>query len=268
MRSGVRHLLGVTTLLSLLCFFGRPVSAQVEVPGASGQPEGLEVPPVAKPAGLTLEQRGDLMMAQKMFREAIEVYRKALPEGRAFVLHNKIGIAYHHLQDFNAARRNYAQALKLNPKYAEAQNNIGALYYAQKNYRRAISEYQKALKLSPDSATVYSNLGTAYFARKRYEDAMKAYQQALALNSEVFEQRGAAGTILQERSVEERAKMHYYMAKTYAQAGMSDRALQYIRKSLEEGFKERKRYLEEPEFAGLKELPEFKELMAMEFRVL
>jgi len=225
-----------------------------------------------------MEQRGDLMMAQKMFREAIEVYRKALPdkalpakalpEGRAFVLYNKIGIAYHHLQDFSAARRNYSQALKLNPKYSEAQNNLGALYYAQKNYRRAISEYRKALKLSPDSATVYINLVTAYFARKRYEDAMKAYQQALALNAEVFEQRGTAGTILQERSVEERARMHYYMAKAYAQAGMPDRALQSIRKSLEEGFKERKRYLEEPEFAGLKELPEFQELMAMEIRVL
>jgi tetratricopeptide (TPR) repeat protein len=147
-------------------------------------------------------------------------------------------------------------------------NNIGALYFAQKNYRRAISEYQKALKVDPDSATIYSNLGTAFYARKRIEDAMKAYQHALALNPDVFETRGTAGTILQEKSGEEQAKLHYFMAKSYAQAGMPDRALQYMRRCLEEGFKDRKKFLEEPEFSGLKDLPEFKQLMAMEFRVL
>ena len=84
----------------------------------------------------------------------------------------------------------------------------------------------------------------------------------------MFEHRSSAGTILQERSVEERAKFSYFLAKTYAKAGQVDRALLQIRKSLEEGFKDRKKYLEEPEFKDLQELPEFKELMAKEFRVL
>jgi tetratricopeptide (TPR) repeat protein len=233
-----------------------------------GQTSGLEIPPQDKPTQLSPEKRGDLFMARKMFREAIDAYRQAMPQGRPFVLYNKIGIAYHHMLDFNAAKKNYDQALKLNPQYAEALNNIGALYFAQKNYRRAISEYQKALKVDPDSATIYSNLGTAFYARKRIEDAMKAYQHALALNPDVFETRGTAGTILQEKSGEEQAKLHYFMAKSYAQAGMPDRALQYMRRCLEEGFKDRKKFLEEPEFSGLKDLPEFKQLMAMEFRVL
>jgi hypothetical protein len=51
----------------------------------------------------------------------------------------------------------------------------------------------------------------------------------------VFEHRNSHGVLLQERSVEEKAKFHYYMAKTYAKAGMHDRALLYIRKALEEG---------------------------------
>jgi tetratricopeptide (TPR) repeat protein len=221
-----------------------------------------------QPAELTLEQRGDLFMARKMYREAVDVYRRALPQAKAFVVSNKIGIAYHQMQDFRAAKKSYDQSLKLNPKYAEARNNLGALAYAQRNYRGAIREYQRALKLSPDSATIYSNLGTAHFARKKYADAAKAWQKALSLDPEVFEHRSSSGTILQERSVEERARFSYFMAKTYAQAGLIDRALIQIRKSLEEGFKERKKYLEEPEFKDLQELPEFKELMAKEFRVL
>ena len=68
--------------------------------------------------------------------------------------------------------------------------------------------------------------------------------------------------------MQERAKFHFYLAKTYAKAGAVERALLYIRKSLEEGFKERDKFKEDPEFAELQELPEFQQLMALEPRVL
>jgi hypothetical protein len=68
--------------------------------------------------------------------------------------------------------------------------------------------------------------------------------------------------------VGERARFHYYLAKTYAQAGYAERALQYILMALEEGFKERDKLMEDPEFAKLRETVEFKELMATEPRVL
>jgi hypothetical protein len=49
---------------------------------------------------------------------------------------------------------------------------------------------------------------------------------------------------------------------------MQDRALLYIRKALEEGFKDREKFKAEPEFAILKENQEYKQLMAMELKVL
>jgi tetratricopeptide (TPR) repeat protein len=227
--------------------------------------------PAAEPstesnAPLLPEKLGDLNMARKRYREAIDSYKQAL--GLAPVIWNKIGIAYHQMMDLDTARKQYEKALELDPNYAEARNNLGAIYYAKRNYNRAIKEYNRALKLSPNSASIYSNLGTAYFAKKNYKEALSCYQKALDLDPEVFEHRSNYGVLLQERTVEERAKFHYYLAKTYAKAGMNDRALLYIRKSLEEGFKDRKKYLEEPEFAGLQELPEFQQLMAMEPRVL
>jgi tetratricopeptide (TPR) repeat protein len=122
--------------------------------------------------------------------------------------------------------------------------------------------------LSPNSASIYSNLGTGYFARKDYKAATEAFTKALSLDPEVFEHKSTHGVLLQERSVEERAKYHYYLAKMYAQAGTNDRALMYIRKALEEGFKDKKKFQEEPEFARMRDLPEFKELLAMDHRVL
>ncbi len=210
--------------------------------------------------------RGDILMARKMFREAVETYSEG-PADSA-VLANKVGIAYHQMMALDLARRNYERAIKMNPKYAEAINNLGTVYYAKKSYRRSVSLYNRALNLSPNSASIYSNLGTAQFARKKYKEAFESYQKALSLDPEVFEHKSSQGVLLQERSVEERAKFHFYLAKTYAKAGNYERALSYIRKALEEGLKERNKLREDPEFAKMQDMPEFKELLAFEPRVL
>ncbi len=211
------------------------------------------------------ELRGDIFMARKMYREAVDAYKSG-PENAVLV--NKTGIAYHQMLELDAAKKYYERSLKLNREYAEALNNLGTVYYAKKSYRRAISHYMKALRIAPNSASIWSNLGTAEFARKKYDEAMKSYEKAMALDPEVFEHRSSAGVLLQERSVEERAKFHYYQAKLYAKSGQNDRALLYLRKALEEGLKERDKVQEEPDFAGLRALPEFQELVATRQRIL
>ena len=60
---------------------------------------------------LTEEERGDIMMARKMYREAIEAFQSA-PQKSA-VIYNKIGIAYHQLQQLDNARKSYEKALKI-----------------------------------------------------------------------------------------------------------------------------------------------------------
>jgi len=214
---------------------------------------------------LSPEMRGDIFMARKMYREAAEAYENA-PESAVTL--NKTGIAYHQMLEFGPAEKYYRLAIKQDPKYAEAINNLGTIYYARKSYRRAVNEYRKALRLTPNSASVWSNLAMGYFARKDEKDAHEAFEKALSLDPNVFETHNTQGVLLQERSVEERAKYHYFLAQTYAKAGDNEHALQYIRKALEEGYKERKKIGADPAFAMLKDLPEFKELMALEPRVL
>lgn len=227
---------------------------------------GLTQPPAKPATAITPELRGDIFMAEKRYQEAAEMY-STNAKGSPILL-NKAGIAYHQMLELDTAEKYYKMALKINPKYAEAVNNLGTVYYAKKSYRRAVGQYKKALRLNPESASVWSNLGTGYFARKDYKRASDAWQHALMLDPQVFESRSTQGVLLQERSVEERGKFHFYLAQTYAKAGRNELALQYIRKALEEGFKEKKKFEEDPAFAGLQQLPEFKELMASEPRVL
>lgn len=249
--------------------FARPLNPPTEAAGNNAGASPSQTPAsLAQPAAqpLTPEMRGDIYMARKMYREAIDMYLQGPSESA--ITWNKVGIAHHQMLNLDQARRNYEKAVKLNPKYAEAINNLGTFWYARKNYRRAVTYYRRALVITPLSASVHSNLGTAYFARKRYDEAMTEYQRALELDPEVFEHRGSAGVLLQERSVDERAKFHFYLAKTYAKAGQHERALLYMRKALEEGFKERAKFMEDEDFASLRKLPEFEALMKLEPRVL
>jgi tetratricopeptide (TPR) repeat protein len=224
------------------------------------------VAPQAPNPPLSVETRGDIFMARKMYREAIDVFRE--DQSKNPVVLNKIGIAYHQMQQLDNARKYYQQAIRLKPDYAEAINNLGTVYYAQRSFGKAIRYYRKALKYAPNSASIYSNLGTAYFARKKYKEAMETYQTALKLDPNVFENHSSYGVLLEERNVEERAKFHFNMAELYAQAGRNELALQYLRKALEEGFKDKKKIAEDPAFQAMRDLPEFKELLALEPRVL
>lgn len=231
------------------------------------QDAGLSSPAIPKPVvALTPEMRGDIFMAEKRYREAAEMYIDNA-KGSAVML-NKAGIAYHQMLQLNLAEKYYRLALRADSKYAEAVNNLGTIYYARKSFRRAVSQYKKALRLNPQSASVWSNLALAYLSRKDEVHFHEAFQHALQLDPDVFEHRSTQGILLQERSVEERGKFHFFLAQMYAKTGRNELALQYIRKALEEGFKERKKILEDPSFAALKDLPEFKELMASEPRVL
>jgi tetratricopeptide (TPR) repeat protein len=218
---------------------------------------------------LTPEMRGDIFLARKMYREAIDTFREGSPKDP--VLHNKIGIARHQLLQLDQARKEYELAVKLKPDYEEAINNIGTVYYAEKSYRRATTWFSRAIKLAPDdpkSAAVYVNLGSAWFSRKNYERAQQAFQTAVQLDPEVFERHGNYGVMMQERNVEERAKFHFYLARMYAKSGRNELALQYLRKALEEGFRERQKLTDAPEFTPLRALPEFQALLKLDPRVL
>ncbi len=263
-------MISVIALSVMLAFAGQGTQPPRGIPAANlradTRSDGLSLPKAqTKDVTVSPELRGDIYMARKMYREAVEAYKSG-PDTAVMV--NKIGIAYHQMLDLDTARKYYERSIKLNKQYPEAVNNLGTVFYAKKNYRRAISQYEKALKLTPASASIWSNLGTAEFSRKKYDDAMKCYEKALALDPEVFEHRGSAGVLLQERSVEERAKFHYYQAKLYAKSGMNDRALLYLRKALEEGLKDRSKIKDEPDFLPLRDLPEFQELVATQQRVL
>lgn len=206
---------------------------------------------------LAPEERGDILMARGEYMSAIEAYREAPADAQVL---NKTGIAYHHLLAMDLAKHDYEKALLIRPNYPEAINNLGAVYFAEHNFRKAIHYYQKALELLPTSAVIAANLGTAYFARGKYEPGLAAYRRAFALDPTVFTD--SSQVISGPTTSQDRAHQDYCIAELFAQAGLQDRAIEYLRKAFDEGFTDRNKVMQEAVFAKLRQTAQFAQLMA------
>jgi tetratricopeptide (TPR) repeat protein len=209
-------------------------------------------------SGLSPETQGDLLMARGSYAAALGAYQRSSLESA--VVWNKMGIAYHHLFALEEARKHYQRALALNPHYSEALNNLAAVYHGEHNYKQAEKTYKQALKFSPNSAITYKNLGTAYLSDQKYKQGTQAYHQAFILNPNIFDT-NQSQLINDVSTPAQRASVNYYLAKTYATAGNKEQALAFLRKALDAGFSDRKRLIEDPDFAQLRDTPEFQQLM-------
>jgi tetratricopeptide (TPR) repeat protein len=218
---------------------------------------------VVRPA-LTTEQLADLYMVRKDYRDAAETYKRLTDENpRNAVYLNKLGIALHQQEALKLALKYYERATKVDPTYADAQNNIGTVWYQRKKYGKAIKSYQKAINIRKDMAVLYSNLAYAYFGDKKYEQSLASFHQALTLDPHFFEHNGSRnGSVLQDRSVTDRGRFYYLLAKSFAQAGNLERCIIYLRKAKDEGFKELNGAKTDPDFASMLKNPEIQEILA------
>jgi tetratricopeptide (TPR) repeat protein len=213
---------------------------------------------------LGADELGDLYMARKQYREAMEQYRTLSeqdPHNAVYL--NKLGIALHQQTALGLALKYYQRAVKVNPQYADAENNIGTIWYQRKKYGKAIRAYQKAIKMRDDMPVLYSNLGYAYFSQGKYDASIAAFRTALAKDPQFFE-RGSSrtGSILQDRSVSDRGRFYFLLAKSFAQAGNLERAILYLRKAKEEGYAQMNDVKKDPAFAAVLKDPMVIDLLA------
>jgi len=262
--SGQPVVKGIVALIFFLiiCFSGVHVlfgvQEQPTSPPATPS-QGAETP--AKTHPLSFEERADIFMARKSYEDAVDYYYRALKQTHMAngVLWNKLGIAFQQLQNFSASRKAYNQAIRHQKGYTEPMNNIGTTYFMEKKYGKSIKYYLRALKLNPDSASYHLNLGTSFMHMKKYKESMDEYRTALSLDPNVFTQRSAFGTTIEARGAD--PEYYFYLGKVFASLGRAEDAVRSLRRALEDGFKDRKRILDDPDFMKISQNPAYVDLM-------
>jgi len=102
----------------------------------------------------------------------------------------------------------------------------------------------------------------APLAKKPNTPQLYHHARALQLDPDIFEHTSRIGVTAQLPSPEDRARYDYVVARLYAKMGLTERSLQYLRKALEEGYKDINQVYKDAEFTELRKDPRFTELMA------
>lgn len=144
--------------------------------------------------------------------EAMKYYRKAIE------LNPQYHDAYHNLArllertDKELAKKNYEEAIRLDPKLAKSYIGLGNILRDKGSYAEAIKCYMKTVELEPGEPAAYYNLGCLHHIDMGDTDtAAKYYRKAIELNPAYIEAYNNLGNILEDENYEE-AKKHYEKA--------------------------------------------------------
>ena len=173
------------------------------------------------------------------------------------------------MQRYHEAKKSFDQSIKADRKFADAYNNLGVVFYEEQEVQRG----DEGVSASDCDRRHVGIVLTAiwvrrYFAKKEFEPAVVAYQHAMELDPDVFERTSRGGVQAQLPSPGDRAHYDYTVAKLYAKMGYSDRSLEYLRKAMEEGYKDFNNVYKDAEFATLRKDKRFTELVAAKTRAL
>ena len=130
--------------------------------------------------GVNKHEKGDNNGAIADLKEAIKLNPKY---AEAFFKLGNARIAFKTVKASRNAVADYTEAIKLNPKYFQAYYNRGLIRGRDlKDYQGAIADFSQAIKLNPQLDQAYTNRGLARSLLKDYQGAIKDYTQAIKIN--------------------------------------------------------------------------------------
>ena len=161
--------------------------------------------------GFVYYERGYFEQAQQFFAQALK------DDPRSAEALYGLGSAYLQQQKTTEARDCFQRALRLHATYPgtlpNCWNNLGILAARERNFEQAIDYFQNALKIDPEHSIALQNLGSAYRQKKDWPRAKSALERALALNPDDPE-------------------ANYSLGMVYAQENDAARAYEYLQKAI------------------------------------
>jgi len=86
------------------------------------------------------------------------------------------GRAYSKKKSWDLAIAAYNQAVRIEPKFAEAWSNMGYCYRKIKQFDKALDAYKQAITLKPDFTYPHEYMARTYLAMGNKDAAMREYE--------------------------------------------------------------------------------------------
>jgi tetratricopeptide (TPR) repeat protein len=133
---------------------------------------------------------GCILSAKGQIDGAIQNYAEAIRLNPRFAMaHLNMGTALIGKGQTSEALSEFAEALRIDPASALAHINMGTLLVRTGDQEAALVHYREAARLAPDDAGVHKDTGMVHLARGSLDDAIASFQEALALDPDMTDVR-------------------------------------------------------------------------------
>jgi tetratricopeptide (TPR) repeat protein len=161
----------------------------------------------------------------------------------------------------------------------------GMMFSLNKKYDMALAEYKPALAIDSNFLSLHLNLGAAQMALRKYDEASVSAKEELKLIGclepltdaqlasfsyfmEVLEKDASKRGKAQAQAVREqlpkvKAAAFYNLACIYARQQKANDALDSLKSAVAAGFDDKKSLMADPDLAGVRQNPEFKNILAL-----
>ena len=208
----------------------------------------LKTSPDHVEAGQTL---CEIYAARRQWKEIVAVLEPLLKYRHDYPNYHILADAYYNLGELDKARKNFEEAVKLNPQSAVDHYQLGNIYLGINAFALASESYQTALRLGLDTPVLHYKLGSALFNLRNYFGAMSVQEvksgkpgtiqkkwyliEAAPGGKELFRCAPEISAVYQVAKaladgIEDRPDIHVLMASIYLNAGRYAQAYEMFEK--------------------------------------
>jgi tetratricopeptide (TPR) repeat protein len=133
---------------------------------------------------------GEALRRQQEWTKAAEVYAEIIKEDENFPeAQTKLSYVLYRTGDAEESLRVAKAALAVTPNNAEAHKNAGLALESMQKFDASTAEYREALRIKPDYAYVLYDLGLLLYRQNDFDGAIAEYKKALTLDPKNIETR-------------------------------------------------------------------------------
>jgi len=139
-----------------------------------------------------------------------------------YIIHNNLGTVLAGQGKTQEAFAHFAEALRIEPDFAEAHNNLGGFLASQGKIQEATNQYNEALRINPNYAEAHYNFGILLASQGKIQEAIDHCVEALRIEPDFAEAHNNLGGFLASQGKIQEAIAHFAEAvrlkSDYAQA--------------------------------------------------